>query len=142
MVSNIRQIGRKGRKKRGTSLVEAIVAAIIIVPVALFLLDLSVLVLANSINDKAVKNAARAAANQPDGASAWQAANVSLASFRSSPIVKSLTIKSFSFPPSNALETVSCTTKMEVKLPVPFPGFNNITFLARAEEPIVGHKHK
>ena len=132
---------RSKKRKHGTSLAEAIVAAIIIVPVALFLLDLGVLILASSINDKAVKTATRAAANQSDAPSAWSAANVSLASFKSSPIVKSLTIQSFVFPPANALETVSITTRIVVKLPVPFPGFDEIAFVAKAEEPIVGQKH-
>lgn len=126
------------RKSKGTSLTEAIVAAIIIVPVALFLLDLSVLVIANSINDKAAKNAARAAANHGNVNDSFNAANKSISTFRSSPIVKTLEIKAFKFPNSNNLTAVSCTTRMVVKLPVPFPGFDNITFVAKAVEPIVG----
>ena len=131
---------RRQKRNRGTSLTEAIVAGIIIVPVALFLLDLSVLVIANSINDKAVKNAARAAANHDTPQFPFDACQKSLASFKSSPIVSSLEIKDLKYLPNPPDRCVVCVTRMQVKLPIPFPGFSTMTFVASATEPIVAGK--
>ncbi len=66
------------RKSRGGSLIETVSAAILLVPIALAILDVIVLVVANSMNDTAVKNAARAAANQEDWQHAFDAAKVAL----------------------------------------------------------------
>lgn len=125
------------RKSRGSGLMEAVMAAIILVPIALALLDLTVMVIANSMNDTAAKNAARAAANQPEGGAAFAAAQKALATFQASTLVKSLTLNDFDYP-AGGNGSVSLTTKMEVKLPVPFPGFAGYTFTARDVEPIVG----
>lgn len=124
---------RSKRAGRGTSLTEAIVAAMIFIPVTLFILDLTVIVLANSKNDQAAKSAARAAANQPDQAQADQAAWKALQSFKTSSIVKSVT-----FNCVYTADMVTCKTRMTVKLPIPFPGFNTMVFQAQAREPVVG----
>lgn len=123
------------KNRRGTSAIEAVAAAIVLVPVALCLLDLIVIVIANSMNDTAAKNAARAAANQPDGPSAFNAARNAIQTFRSSQIVKSITIDIFDYPASK--DAVTCQTRMVVHLPVPFPGFSEIQFVAKDVEPIV-----
>jgi len=47
-------------RKNGHSIVEAVTAALILIPITLLILDLLVLVIANSMNDTAAKNAARA----------------------------------------------------------------------------------
>lgn len=127
----------KNRAKRGSGLIEAILAATILVPIALFLLDLTVMIIANSMNDTAAKNAARAAANQPNGTAAHDAAEKALASFQASTIVKSLALSEFDYPPKG-VGSVSVVTVMEVKLPVPVPGFAGYTFKAGDVEPIVG----
>ena len=128
---------RYRRNKRGSQLTEAVLAAFILIPVALGMLDMIVVVIANSINDSAVKNAARAAANQTNGGLAVQAEQSALSSFKKSSIVKSLTIDDLQLDKEN----VTCTTKMEVHLPVPIPGCADVTFKARASEPVVGQKH-
>lgn len=127
----------KNRAKRGSGLIEAILAATILVPIALFLLDLTVMIIANSMNDTAAKNAARAAANQPNGTAAHDAAEKALASFQASTIVKSLALSEFDYP-AKGVGSVSVVTVMEVKLPVPVPGFAGYTFKAGDVEPIVG----
>ncbi len=127
----------RSRAKRGSGLIEAILAATILVPIALFLLDLTVMIIANSMNDTAAKNAARAAANQPNGGAAHAAAQKALATFQASAIVKSLAISEFYYP-SKGVGSVSVVTVMEVKLPVPVPGFAGYTFKAGDVEPIVG----
>lgn len=105
----------------------------IFVPVTLFMLDLTVIVLANSKNDQAAKSAARAAANQPDPGKANQAAWKALQSFKTSSIVKSVT-----FNCNYNYQTVTCKTRMTVQLPIPFPGFSTMVFQAQAREPVVG----
>jgi len=125
------------RSARGTGSVEAIVGAIILVPIALGLLDLIILISANSMNDVAVKNAARAAANQADSTSGFDAANKSLISVRSSTIVKSIVLEGFDYPLSK--EAVTVSTRMTVHLPVPFPGLSDIEFVAKDVEPIVAN---
>lgn len=123
------------KSERGQGLVEAIAAAFILIPIALCLLDLIVVVMANSMNDTAAKNAARAAANQGDQASASLAAQKSIQSFKSSAIVSSIVLDNVDYPPSK--DGVTVRTKMEVNLPVPFPGYSHVTFVAQDVEPIV-----
>ncbi len=135
MTKPIRTIKKRGN--RGSGLMESVMAAIILVPIALALLDLTVMVIANSMNDTAAKNAARAAANQPDGEAAHAAAELTLKTFQASTLVKSLKIKDFEYP-GKGQGSISLTTVMEVKLPVPFPGFAGYTFTAKDVEPIVG----
>ena len=67
------------RSKRGVSLIEAALGALILIPIALATVDLIAIVIANSMNDTAVKNCARAGANQPNVQSAGQAADKVLA---------------------------------------------------------------
>jgi hypothetical protein len=119
-------------------MIEAVVASFILVPIALCLLDLSVVVVANSMNDTAAKNAARAAANQADGGIAFNAANNALSSISGSAIVKSISLLTFDYPLDQS--AVTCQTKMIVHLPVPFPGLTDITFMAQDVEPIVASK--
>ena len=129
----------KRRSNRGSGLMEAVMAAIILVPIALALLDLTVMVIANSMNDTAAKNAARAAANQSQGGDAYDAAQKTLTTFHASTLVKSIAINDFTWP-AGGVGSVSLATVMEVKLPVPFPGFAGYTFTAKDVEPIVGTK--
>ncbi len=116
-------------------MVEAVVAAIVLVPLALALLDLTVVVIANSMNDTAAKNAARAAANQPDGNSAMDAATRALKSFKDSGFITSIIINDLKY--ADVMDAVTVQTKMVVHLPVPFPGISDITFMADDVEPIV-----
>ncbi len=125
------------RTRKGSGLIEAVTAAIILVPLALAMLDLIMVVIANCLNDTAVKNAARAAANQGDGTSALNAAQNALEKFAASQIIKGieLEISGFDYPANK--EAVTVETKMTVHLPVPVPGFGSIDFMAKDVEPIV-----
>jgi hypothetical protein len=53
----------------GQSILETVVGIIFLIPIVLFLLDIAVLVLANTANDTMAKNAARAAASATDSSS-------------------------------------------------------------------------
>ena len=119
----------KRKKTLGQGYVEAITAAFVLIPIALCLLDFIVLVIANQMNDTAAKNAARAAANQGTKQKADQAADKALLTFQKSPFIDSIKIESLVYPDVN--ESVTVTTKMVVNLPVPFPGYGQMTFLAK-----------
>lgn len=124
------------RKTKGVGLVESIVMAIVLIPVTLMFLDLIVLVLANSINDNACKNAARVAANQRKFDDAIRAAEKVVASYSKNSIVRSLKIQTMDYDEANHTN-VSVTTQIKVQMPIPFPGFSNFTFVAKDVEPIL-----
>jgi hypothetical protein len=126
---------RTRRNHRGDAIIEAVTIAIVLIPVALCLLDLIVVVIANNMNDTAAKNAARAAANQGDKPSAQAAAEKALESFHQSSIIESIEIEHFKYPQKK--DKVTVQTKMKVRLPIPFPGYNDLTFMAKDVEPIV-----
>lgn len=124
----------RSSSERGQATVEAVVAAIIIVPIALALFDLLVVIIANSMNDTACKNATRAAANQPDGNSAKRAADLALRAVHS-PMLNNISLQSIDY---NDGSSVACVTRASVHLPVPFPGYSDLIFDAQDVEPIVG----
>jgi len=131
-----RKVMRK-RAARGSSFIEAICIATVLIPITLVLLDCITIVIANSMNDTAAKNAARAAASQEDGGNAALAAEKAIAPFKKpSPIINSLSIKELAY----GADTVSCTTTIDIHLPMPFPGYTNLKFDAKDIEPIVGKK--
>lgn len=112
----------------------------ILIPVALILLDLLVMVITNSVNDSAAKNAARAAANQAKGFDAHLAAEKALKSFHPNAIMPDLSLQDFVYDDKGA--TVKVVTRMKVNLPVPCPGYEHLTFDAQAVEPIVGNENQ
>lgn len=124
------------RCQSGLSAVEMITGGLVIVTICLALFDMGVLVLANTIHDAAVKNAARAAANQQTAQGAEAAARRALSSVASSPIVGGVTLEQIQFNrDGNGLVWVK--TRMQVRLPVPVPGYETIPFEAAAAEPCV-----
>lgn len=124
--------------QQGSQIAEALVIGIFILIITLALIDLIVMVMANSVNDAAAKNAARAAANQPDYPRALQAAQNAVGSRkRAANFVTSLNLQKMDYSDK---QIVSCTTKMEMQLPVPVPGVGGkFSFMAKATEPIVAH---
>ncbi len=125
-----------GRSRKGQGLIEAAVAAIFLIPIAMGLLDVAVMVISNMTNDTAAKNCARAAANQSTQPQAQQAALKIINGIKVSSIITSVAIDSLDYPASK--EAVTVTTKMHVRFPVPFPGFEYQVFVAKAVEPILG----
>jgi Flp pilus assembly protein TadG len=116
-------------------MIEAALGALILIPIALGIVDLITIVIANSMNDTAAKNCARAGANQPNQNAAFAAGEKALASFQKSGIVKSLTLDDMTYQNGGVC---SAFTIMVVKMPVPVPGFTEMTFNGRATEPVVG----
>lgn len=129
----------RSRGQRGSQLAEALAIGIFILVITLGLIDLIVMVMANSANDAAAKNAARAAANQASYPKALQAAQTSLNGRKASAssFITSIILQKLDYSDKNI---VSCTTKMELKLPIPIPGVGgNFVFMAQDTEPIVAH---
>lgn len=124
------------RSTGGTSLIETLCGAMFMIPIMLFAVDLSAIVLANEANDHLAKDAARSAANQLDKSKAKTAADTTVKNFRKSGLVTNIDLDGFDYEDKTGGE-VTVTTKMTVTLPAPFPGFTNREFLARSVEPIV-----
>jgi len=122
------------RSRRGQGIAEAVTAAIILVPIALCLFDFLVVVIVNSMNDTACKNAARAAANTPNGTDAHTAAVKSLMTVHN-PFLASIEVEECTY---DGPATVLVKTRAVMNLPVPFPGYQTLTFIAQDVEPIVG----
>ncbi len=129
----------KIRRSCGSGLVETVAVAILILVITLALIDLIVMVMANSINDTAAKNTARAAANQAEYRTALQAAEHSIKGMKTTGegFITSLVLQDLVYTDK---QTVQCITRMHLKLPIPIPGIGaDFDFMAQDTEPIVGH---
>ena len=129
---------RASRKPRGQALIEAVCTAMILVPLALCLLDILVLIVANSMNDSCAKSAARSAANQADQSTALKAAKIAVSSLHPSAIITNVSMPGFLYDDVSGKVTVM--TQISVHLPMPFPGFSNLTFQAKDVEAIMNFK--
>lgn len=136
------------RTATGQQLAEMMGGLLVLIPIVLFLLDMSVVVLSNQLADKYAKAAARAAANQTNSADARTAADNALKSFAKSGFVQDLTIKTCDYtaidrdnPNDPTKGKVVVQLKMDVKLPVPIPfvpaANSTPTFVTQAVEPVV-----
>lgn len=124
------------RRESGLSAVEMICGGLILLTIVLALIDLGMIVIANTISDSAVKNAARAAAGQQTESAARTAANQAIAAVPSSPLISSLALLSLDFNQDNN-GLVKAKIRMGVRLPVPVPGYETINFDNQAVEPLV-----
>ncbi len=138
----------ESRTENGQQLAEMMGGLLVLIPIVLFLLDMSVVVLSNQLADKYAKAAARAAANQTNSADARTAADNALKSFAKSGFVQDLTIKTCDYtaidrdnPNDPTKGKVVVQLKMDVKLPVPIPfvpeANSSPTFVTQAVEPVV-----
>lgn len=127
---------RKSRRtKRGSLLIQAVAVGSLLIVIAMALIDLIVMVLANGVNDAAAKNAARAAAGQSTMDNAVIAARNAVQEKKPSGFITSLILQSVDYDPK---KNVSCKTKMEISLPIPVPIVGSkYVFMAQATEPIV-----
>jgi len=108
----------------------------ILIPIALFGLDLAVLILGNSANDSLAKNCARAAANAQTSTNAKAAAQQVLSHFPKSPLVEEVKIQNVSY---NSKDTVTVESEITVRIPITLPGTKSkVAFKAKATEPVVG----
>ena len=127
------------RKRKGAALIETAAAAIFLIPIVLGLLDAVSMVICSITNDEIAKNAARAAANQPDESSAFTAAQNAINSVKHSPIIANVTLKDFSYSSSDQ-SSVMVQSQIECNLPVKIAGMQNVNFVAQSVQPIVALK--
>lgn len=153
------------RHSAGQSIIETVVGIMFLVPIALFLLDIAVVVMAHTANDNLAKTVARAAASAKDqqydegtAAAGYAAAQQAAGTFAESAIIVKPSTGSFvtgycwngvgnpdsqgSTWPSGVAQpqmgNVGVMTTMTVKLPVPFPFLpSQLDFNAMAVEPVV-----
>jgi hypothetical protein len=123
------------RSSKGQGIAESVVAAIILVPIVLALFDFLVVMIGNSMNDTACKNCARAAANQPDPNTAYEAAKSALANMHPSPFVRKIELANLQYNPG---VSVGAHTQATIVLPIPFPHYEIFVMDAQDVEPIVG----
>lgn len=126
---------RSKRNKTGMCIIETVVGAAVLVPICLFGLDILTIVLAESINEHLAKDAARSAANQASLTTAESAARNKVKEFRLSAIISSASVDKLDY---SSGKQVSVQTKIDVKLPAPFPFFEKTTLFARSTEAVVG----
>lgn len=150
---------------RGQSIVETIVGIMVLIPIALFLIDIGAVVLGNIANDQLAKTAARAAGSATDPSlqsgtaiAGYNAALTATQGFAESPIINKPAGGSFltaycwngygtpdfqSSPwpggtPPPSIGDVAVITTMKIKLPIPFPFLPEFfEFKAKNVEPIV-----
>ena len=117
-------------RRHGQSLIEVMAGFMVIIPLALFAVDVSVMAASSQTVNHLASEAARAAANQMSNGEALQAAQTALKN--SSPAAS---IENFDY--NEASGKVTVTIRLQVNLPVPVGSFTQATFSAGAVEPIV-----
>lgn len=110
-------------------------AFFILIPIGLIGLDVATLVSATQQNEGLAETAARAASLASDMKGARDCAQDAVDRFQTGPIVKSVVMENLKFDPAKGV--VSLTTAAEIKMPIPFPFFNEMTCRASSLQPIV-----
>ena len=117
---------RKGR--RGHTLVELSMLSVLFVVMAILSLDIGYVLMGSEVNDRACRDAARAAAQGDNYATALRLAQVAVIPHRGDGVfVSSPTVESGQFlyqdfggdPPPNTSPFVSVTTSSNVRIPAP-----------------------
>lgn len=122
-------------KARGQSLIETLAGFMIIIPLALFAFDVSVMVVASQKNEHLAQDAARAAANQLTSMLALEAAKSAIKDVPTSSFITTVSIQNLVY--DEALGQVTVSTEMDVKLPISLSFMGKTTFHADASQPIV-----
>ena len=132
-----RLIGGKARQRsrRGSSLVEAIIGFVVIIPIGLAAVDVATLVSAGQTNEQVAEQAARAAACQRSVNGAQKAAEESVEQTQTSNIITQVSLDTVNYDPTMGQVTVS--TVMQVRMPVPLPFLTTFDLKATEMQPIV-----
>lgn len=131
---------RKQRDDRGIGCIEVGISAFLMIALATFGLDLSLLMFGINVNDSACRDAARSAAQQSTQSKALAAAQSELkihatdGYWISQPVLRSTTSPDFVYndfsgnPPANVSSYVTVTTTTNIRCPAPI-FFFGATFL-------------
>lgn len=130
-----RQILKRTTRGSGQSLLETVVGALILIPLALMCVDALAVINANHSNQELAQTAARAAANNADHDAARKIAEQTVSDFAKSNLISNVSIASFDFNAPLKLVTVSLS--MTVNVPVPLPFASSVRLSASSTQPIV-----
>lgn len=126
----------KHRRHKANSLIESIVGVgLIFVPLVLFATDLAFMFHAAHLNEEFAEQLARLCSTLSDQANAAKACQEVIKQYKLPQNISNLEFHDLKFDP--AVQEVSLTTSMVVKMPVPFPGYEHVTVSANAKQPIV-----
>ncbi len=143
----------QSRNSKAFSLAEVAVSAFLVMVLAVLSINIAILVFACSVNDKACRDAVRAAAQQPNAAKARVFALASIKNHKTDGFFLSqIQLTNFNYndfngnpPPVGLCPLVQVTTSVNVTLPAPVIFFgasltNKITFSQIYTSPIIKTK--
>jgi hypothetical protein len=131
-----RKTSYKRRKTSAQTLIEAMVGFIVIIPIALFAVDVVALMSTAQTNEQWAETAARAAGSCSCETMAQTAVKNSLKRFVPSSIIRSVELEKITFDQVNGQVTVA--TVMQINVPIPLPWMNQFEFRASAIQPLLG----
>lgn len=128
--------GKNGRSSsKGQSLVEVMAGFLVFIPLAFLAVDIVGVTGASQSNEQLSESLARVAASQANQVAAQRAAEDAVQNFQKNAAITDVNVELVRY--DQGLGTVSITTAMVFKLPVPMPGYSVMTLRANAVQPIV-----
>lgn len=125
---------RNRRTNRGTSIMEILAGACFLIPIGLVAVDLVSLAMAETVNEHIARDAARAAANQLDDASAKQAAQKAVKLYKTNVLIADVKVEKCEYNDSAVL----LQTSIQARVPAPIFGFSGKKLMAQSFQPTVG----
>ncbi|MCC6979730.1 MAG: hypothetical protein IT343_15535 [Candidatus Melainabacteria bacterium] len=126
---------RRTRSSRAQSLVEALTGFVILIPLGLAAVDVVAFVSAVDSNEHLAEAAARAAAKAPSQDGAQTIAEDVVKHCTPAWMVQRVMVDDVEYSAGKGV--VSVATLMNVKLPIPLPGYTEVSCRASSIEPIV-----
>jgi len=142
----------KYRNTSGFSFIEVAISSFLVMILAVIAINISILVFACAVNDKACRDAVRAAAQQPNAAKAQNFAIASIKNHKTDGFfISQIQLTNFNYndfngaPPPGQCPLVQVTTSVDVTLPAPLIFFgtsltNKMKFSQIYTSPIIKTK--
>jgi hypothetical protein len=142
----------KYRNSSGFSFIEVAISSFLVMILAVIAINISILVFACAVNDKACRDAVRAAAQQPNAAKAQNFAIASIKNHKTDGFfISQIQLTNFNYndfngaPPPGQCPLVQVTTSVDVTLPAPLIFFgtsltNKMKFSQIYTSPIIKTK--
>ena len=126
---------RRLRNSRGQNLVEALAGFVILIPIGLAAVDVVAFVSAVDSNEHLAEAAARGAAKAADQQGAQTIAEDAVKHCTPVWMVQAVMVDDVNYDPGKGV--VSVAVLMQLKLPIPLPGYSEVSCRASSIEPIV-----
>jgi Flp pilus assembly protein TadG len=123
------------RLDKGQSLIETMTAFFVLIPIGLVAIDVVALVSSSQQNEQLAEMAARAASTKSGLQNARDSAQDALTRFQTNSIMYSVSLDDINYDAAGG--TVSVATVMDVRMPIPFPYFNQVNCRASSLQPLV-----